>query len=121
MYKCLKYELLPNGHHVPVAVNYEKEIEGKIGTKFIEKGLTCHEAYLRKELYGKNEHIVEPPKYFDYMYEILTEPYFIIQYLASTIYIIQKLIEPAILLLTATIVTTSINYLLLYISYRKIK
>ena len=55
------------------------------------------------------------------MYEILTEPYFIIQYLASTIYIVQKLIEPAILLLSATIITTSINYLLLYISYRKIK
>ena len=51
----------------------------------------------------------------------MTEPYFLIQYLASTIYIIQKLIEPAILLLSATIITTSINYLLLYISYRKIK
>lgn len=23
-YKCLKYELLPNGRHVPVVINYEK-------------------------------------------------------------------------------------------------
>lgn len=51
----------------------------------------------------------------------MTEPYFLIQYLASTIYIIQKLVEPAILLLSATVITTSINYLLLYVSYRKIK
>lgn len=55
------------------------------------------------------------------MYEVMTEPYFLIQYLASAIYFIQKLNEPAILLLSATIITTSINYLLLYISYRKIK
>ena len=87
----------------------------------MEQGLSCKEASERKDLYGSNEHIVDPPKYYDYMYEIMTEPYFLIQYLASTIYIIQKLIEPAILLLSATIITTSINYLLLYISYRKIK
>lgn len=51
----------------------------------------------------------------------MTEPFFFIQYLASVIYIIVKLTELAVLLLGASVITTSINYILLYISYRKIK
>ncbi len=51
----------------------------------------------------------------------MTEPFFFVQYLASFIYIVEKLTEMAILLLGASVVTTSINYILLYISYRKIK
>lgn len=72
-------------------------------------------------IYGKNEHIVDPPQYHEYLYEVMTEPFFFIQYLAAVIYIIEKLSELAILLLGSSVITTSINYILLYISYRKIK
>lgn len=72
-------------------------------------------------LYGKNEHIVDPPQYHEYLYEVMTEPFFFIQYLAAVIYVIEKLQELAILLLGSSVITTSINYILLYISYRKIK
>lgn len=71
--------------------------------------------------YGKNEHIVDPPTYFEYLYEVMTEPFFFIQYLAAAIYVIEKMPELSILLIGASIITTSINYIILYISYRKIK
>jgi len=51
----------------------------------------------------------------------MTEPFFFLQYLAAVIYIIEKLSELAFVLLGASIITTSINYILLYLSYRKIK
>jgi magnesium-transporting ATPase (P-type) len=51
----------------------------------------------------------------------MTEPFFFIQYLAAVIYIIEKMPELSILLIGASIITTSINYIILYISYRKIK
>lgn len=51
----------------------------------------------------------------------MTEPFFFIQYLAAVIYIIEQLQELAILLLGSSVITTSINYILLYISYKKIK
>jgi cation-transporting ATPase 13A2 len=75
----------------------------------------------RRMIYGKNEHIVDPPQYHEYLYEVMTEPFFFIQYLAAVIYIIQKLSELAMLLLGSSVITTSINYIMLYISYRKIK
>lgn len=43
-YKHLKYELLPNGMHAPVAINYEKELEKRVGTAFLASGLTSAEA-----------------------------------------------------------------------------
>lgn len=73
------------------------------------------------EKYDKNEHIVDPPTYFEYLYEVMTEPFFFIQYLAAVIYIFEKMPELSILLIGASIITTSINYVILYISYRKIK
>ena len=75
----------------------------------------------RSYQYGLNEHIVDAPTYYEYLYEVMTEPFFFIQYLAATIYIVLKLIELSILLLGTSVLTTSINYLLLYVSYRKIK
>lgn len=51
----------------------------------------------------------------------MTQPFFLIQYLAAAIYFAQKLQVLAILLLTASLVTVTINYILLYFSYKKIK
>jgi hypothetical protein len=59
-----------------------------VGTSFLASGLSSSEASERKNHYGANEHIVDPPGYFEYMYEIMTEPFFFIQYLAAVIYII---------------------------------
>lgn len=64
---------------------------------------------------------MDPPQYYEYLFEVMTEPFFFIQYLAAVIYIVEKLSELAILLLGSSVITTSINYILLYISYRKIK
>jgi hypothetical protein len=58
---------------------------------FIENGLSEAEVEERRAMYGKNEHIVDPPQYFEYLYEVMTEPFFFIQYLAAVIYIIEKL------------------------------
>lgn len=51
----------------------------------------------------------------------MTQPFFLIQYLAAVIYLVQKIATLAILLLSASILTVSLNYILLYISYKKIK
>lgn len=51
----------------------------------------------------------------------MTEPFFFVQYMAAVIYIIEKMPELSVLLIGASIFTTSINYIILYISYRKIK
>lgn len=51
----------------------------------------------------------------------MTEPFFFVQYMAAVIYIIEKMPELSVLLIGASIITTSINYIILYISYRKIK
>ena len=51
----------------------------------------------------------------------MTQPFFVIQYLAAIIYFVQQIISLAILLLVASVLTVSLNYILLYLSYRKIK
>lgn len=51
----------------------------------------------------------------------MTQPFFLIQYLAAVIYLVQRIVSLAILLLVASLLTVSLNYLLLYLSYRKIK
>lgn len=51
----------------------------------------------------------------------MTEPFFFVQYMAAVIYIIEKMPELSVLLIGASVVTTSINYVILYVSYRKIK
>lgn len=83
--------------------------------------MTSAEVDSNRTIYGKNEHIVDPPTYFEYLYEVMTEPFFFIQYLAAVIYVIEKMPELSILLIGASIITTSINYVILYVSYRKIK
>jgi hypothetical protein len=51
----------------------------------------------------------------------MTQPFFLIQYLAAAIYFAQKVTALAILLLAASLITVTINYVLLYYSYKKIK
>lgn len=51
----------------------------------------------------------------------MTEPFFFVQYMAAVIYVIEKMPELSVLLIGASVVTTSINYVILYLSYRKVK
>jgi hypothetical protein len=39
-------------------------------------------------IFGNNTHIVDPPQYYEYLYEVMTEPFFFIQYMAAVIYIV---------------------------------
>lgn len=87
----------------------------------MQSGLSPEEVNRLRSIFGRNEHTVDPPTYFEYVYEVMTEPFFFIQYLAAVIYVIEKMPPLAALLIGASIITTSINYIILYVSYRKIK
>lgn len=77
---------------------------------------------MRRELfYGKNEHLVEVPNYFEYLFDTMTQPFFIFQYLVSIVYILENVAIFGVLMIVFGFVTTSINYVLLYRSYQKIK
>jgi hypothetical protein len=54
----------------------------------MQMGLTSAEAEANREIFGRNEHIVDPPTYYEYLYDVMAEPFFFIQYLAAGIYII---------------------------------
>lgn len=77
------------------------------------------EAY-RKE-FGENQHPVEIPNYFSYMFEVLLKPFFLLQYIVCIALFVQKLFTFAILNLVFSVITTSINYIMVYFSYKKIK
>jgi hypothetical protein len=55
------------------------------------------------------------------MFENMTQPFFLLQYLAAGIYFAQRATILAIILLSASVITVTINYILLYYSYKKIK
>ena len=71
--------------------------------------------------YGENVHPVEIPNYFSYLWETLLKPFFLLQYLVCAAFIIQRLITFAVISIFFSIFTTTINYVLSYISYKKIK
>ena len=71
-------------------------------------------------MFGKNEHKVDIPNYFDYLLNTLIGPFYILQYIVCATYFVQKLYTFSISLLVFTFVSTTINYLLLYYSYWKI-
>lgn len=64
---------------------------------------------------------MEIPNYFEYMFDILTKPFFIFQYIICIIYILQRLNIYTALYLGFSFLTTTINYIMLYRSYTKIK
>jgi hypothetical protein len=75
----------------------------------------------RELLYGKNEHLVEVPNYFEYLFDTMTQPFFIFQYLVSIVYILENVAIFGVLMIVFGFITTSINYVLLYRSYQQIK
>ena len=61
------------------------------------------------------------PNYFEYLFDIMTQPFFIFQYLVSVVYILENVAIFGILMIAFGFITTSINYILLYRSYQQIK
>ena len=59
--------------------------------------------------------------YHEYALEVLTQPFFLVQYFIVLLLILEKLELFGILMLGSTIVTVTINYIMLYLSYAKIK
>lgn len=55
------------------------------------------------------------------MFEVLLKPFFLLQYLVCIALFIESLLTFAILNLVFSVITTSINYVLTYLSYKKIK
>lgn len=51
----------------------------------------------------------------------MTKPFFIFQYLVSVVYILENAAIFGILMIAFGFITTSINYILLYRSYKQIK
>jgi len=79
------------------------------------------EAKKRGLFYGRNEHKVEIPNYFEYLFEVMSKPFFIFQYIAMVVYIFENIAVFGIATVSFSFITTSINYLLLRRSYMKIK
>lgn len=75
----------------------------------------------REEYYGKNEHKVEVPHYFEYIFDVMTKPFFIFQYFVSLVFILERATLFGVLMIAFSLLTTSINYILLVRSYNKIK
>ena len=61
------------------------------------------------------------PNYFEYLFDVMTKPFFILQYVSSVIWILESLTIFGVVLLAFSALTTTINYILLYFSYQKIK
>ena len=72
-------------------------------------------------MYGLNKHEVNPPTYLNFMLDLMTQPFTIFQYLLTVVYLIEGLIQFGIALIFFTILTATINYVILRKSYKKIK
>ena len=72
-------------------------------------------------MFGKNEHKVKIPSFFTYLLDVLTTPFFLLQYLFCFVYFIQGYAPFSAALLFFSVVTTTINYIMLYVSYSRIK
>ena len=87
----------------------------------MKDGISRHEAEKREIFYGKNEHRVEIPNYFEVLFDTMTQPFFIFQYFVSIVYILESLVLFGVLMIFFSWLTTTINYFLLRRSYNKIK
>jgi len=61
------------------------------------------------------------PGYFEYLFDVMTKPFFIFQYIVSLIYVLENVALFGILMVFFGFLTTSVNYILLVRSYHKIK
>lgn len=55
------------------------------------------------------------------MFDVLLKPFFLLQYIVCIALFVEGYLTFAILNLAFSVITTTINYILTYLSYRKIK
>lgn len=120
LFKNLKYRFT-NSDLVPVGYQFEENFGSLSSSEYLKKGLPESIRLSNQKIFGRNEHIVEIPNYFEYMFDILTKPFFLFQYAICIIYAFQRLYLYTGIYLGFSFFTTTINYILLYRSYIKIK
>lgn len=88
---------------------------------FYSRGLTTSEVEKQRAEFGRCEHKVEVPGYFEFMGNELIKPFFLLQYVVCISFILEKNYQFAAIMLVLSFVTTSVNYILLRLSFKKIK
>ena len=71
--------------------------------------------------YGRNKHEVSTPTYFEYMFDTMTQPFVLFQYVATVVFFLEGLFLFGAVLLLTTFSIATINYVILVLSYRKIR
>lgn len=64
---------------------------------------------------------MEVPTYLEFLFDTMTQPLFLFQYFVSLIYVLESFSQFAFIMILFAFVTTTINYILLLRSYKKIK
>ena len=85
------------------------------------KGLTKTILDRRISTYGKCQLNIPIPTIFAYLAEVLTGPFYILQYLSVILWIAEEFILFSIVLLVVTLLLTILNYIFVRISMLKIK
>ena len=84
-------------------------------------GLDSKSVEERRNKFGMNIHPVDIPNYVVYMVDVLLEPFFLLQYIVCIAYFAEGYFLFGILNIAFSIITTTINYIMTYISFKKIK
>ena len=85
------------------------------------KGLSGDEVAVHRNLYGKCLIEIPLPGLMNFMFEELSNPFFIIQYISCAIWIIETFIMFAIILIAVSVTLTFMNYVFLYLAKKKLK
>ena len=75
----------------------------------------------QQNIYGKNVHEIEIQNYFQYMLSVIFQPLYILQYIVVCSLAVQGLPLFGIILVLASLITTSGNYVSMYIGKLKIR
>jgi cation-transporting P-type ATPase 13A2 len=119
-FKHLRYEML-DGQPMPLAHHYANHLDTYLDDKFLKSGISIKEAERRENFYGRNEHRVEVPGYFEFLFDTMTKPFFIFQYFVSAVYILESLVLFGGMMIGFSWLTSTVNYILLRRSYNQIK
>lgn len=106
---------------MPVGYEFEDVFEQINSREYQKQGVKDSQVGIKREHYGTNEHKVDIPNYFSYMFDILTKPFFLLQYIICITLALENLIIYVYLYIAFSLTTTTINYILLYLSFLKIR
>lgn len=95
--------------------------KSEIGNLQLKSGLNEVIVASHTEKYGLNQHEVEIPSYFRYMFETIFKPLYLLQYVVVLSLTVQGLPLFGIILVVFSWITTSGNYIALYIGKKKIQ